>query len=1830
MIGRCAAAQLLQITAHECRRQTKEAPMTIALGFLLPLLLYIALYVWLRRKRPGSVGRAATLAAAGVALITSAFILGVAFLSPQWPEGTQIAWTAVEASSKPLVIGGAREEAVVGWPNGSFTPQLKITANEPAQAAIEISGGNAFVYDEDAKTYLNGDVLATGEPKKIGDYTFRVIKGRTLLTLSLLVFLPLAVFIAVFVLSRKKQSPPPPRLALLLAAGAALVIPLILVAVVFLSPRWPDSLLPAWTQKVEISKDGADVPAVFYLPNAFIGKARVYTLDSQIERSETLAASQSEEIMRLKQWATGVRLLLSGDGTIHVLERDKVWPNSRPLPCKVQVIWPGLNLPAEIRKDGVKLVMDFPPPWRLVSPIPPSPNEVAATAQANDAPSLTPTAYAQSANRNSNAVPETEELPLVVTSRARPDDIAFVLPFGQGINDPREMLTLVKQSGYETIFAPSKSLRSKDSARDNVPPEYRQAPKVGNAAGVTSKATIRSGPYAFTLATVHDLPRPQAIVGLLAVALLCFFGGLLLARARMEADELWAVCGIAATVWSFLGLRLLLAIRYALAPNYLDQLAVSGVATAFIGLALVPGLLLLACRLRCDYFARPDDAQARKRIMTSALIYLLMLAAALIFEHTQSAHLWANLPDKLVPAISLPFKVALAALMIYLALAIRLIYQKAVGEKRPRELEYLLLGPWCFSAGWLSRKVTAWWEKMADGQPLNRARVAALMVIAFFYFALLPVGLSLIPARKFFQEILAPILFCWPPAIFWLSSKRYFTPGGSARRPTRAALMVCALLTIVPVLFLPMFIHDAGSLMTVLAIFIPLTLVLLSAAPRYCGWVTALTLTVAFLAAAVVYLNLRTFFPYLPGEAGVRLLNFKEESAVQNYILFANAVKGENSGGLPLQKLRNGYQHTWENNAIAHAGGFLGLGYGNAPTRRSQVRQDTIQFDSVFSFFVVSEHGLTGGIALLLLYGVPLAIILFSGRWGFDFGSGLAALIAGAFLFEGIFHAGMNLNAFPFTGRDLPLLAVNSLTDLLRWTILFGAMAMAVFWKYDDGSEIETDDSSHIKEDAISIITPNAGPASGNIESPPLYRRAVIWITLIPALALAYVAWHGWRVARDVKLDEPFGWDVVLKTTAQVIQEGGVTVDQQTKKLRLDPTKIKVSEGMLIEQEVKRFNALPESERDEETRTRTIIEQMNRVGSFADYTKTMDAARRLSLFPAQERHPSLFRLTHPQHWDDENNGETRGPYGVEPNPDFNVQLSFSTGRKRADIPRVTLRNNQETIVGPAWVMGHWTLATNTDAPLPWTTNLAAAMAAETSRLGANEVAARYGTLTLDQALQRAALNFAAEKGRALYDGLLKRLPAVMGNDANGQAPTIDERRRPPRVALAILSLPSGETLALGGWPRMTADHFWRYEDQREWLPPADWVQGEAPRTLRFLYEGDRNFDRIVMGSTTKPIWATAVLGVHPRLDQRLHVAGSDGEESDIFGIRLARSWHVTPSNWRGFNDYLSLSDNRYQVRLGFLGLAEKNGDTVMTDGSSSSVKESLSDGAAIAWRTYPRFPEEIRFSKNQPNLMASLHETRLAEQLERMYAIGVVRNEMTHRLSFWTKREEDDLVNPSQVGGSNPDRATKLFRWISPQSPDFALDTITNPSDYVTLLLGGGTNLWANVDFAAAFGTCVTGNPVIAHVVRNDRRIEPFANRLRFTEIAAKVQPGLTGVVSQGTARGALESTGAMSLLNSLRAMGIEVYAKTGTLKASEDARDTSRIVLALIKWQDKAKGIAQTGLVFSLVGEQAQKGTAARWLGEFLVKYQNDIRRLLTEAKPGQSNPAPTAGKRR
>lgn len=266
------------------------------------------------------------------------------------------------------------------------------------------------------------------------------------------------------------------------------------------------------------------------------------------------------------------------------------------------------------------------------------------------------------------------------------------------------------------------------------------------------------------------------------------------------------------------------------------------------------------------------------------------------------------------------------------------------------------------------------------------------------------------------------------------------------------------------------------------------------------------------------------------------------------------------------------------------------------------------------------------------------------------------------------------------------------------------------------------------------------------------------------------------------------------------------------------------------------------------------------------------------------------------------------------------------------------------------------------------------------------------------------------------------------------------------------------------------------------------------------------------------------------------------------------------------------------------------------------------DGGGTHWGRTPKFPPQIGFSAVQPAVMNSVHLAPLADSLHDLLGVSVRRDSQRRKISFWTAAEvDDDLVPGAPISGSvgAPDRS---FLWISPPAADLALDTdILTPRQYISLLFGGGTNMWSNVQFAGAFASCVTGTPCIPHITLGSTA-QPAPWRKSSPAIAATLRPGLAAVVSDaaGTAHGGLGSDGHQAL----QRLGVTSFAKTGTLLPSGATHETSRLVMLLaVRRKD---GTVAKGLVLSLVIEAGGEGEAARWLGDFIVANEAQLRRLL------------------
>ncbi len=1764
--------------------------------FVAPLIGYLLIA---RRRKPLFSAPLAPLPVLIIALISGLAALGVIHFSGHWPEATQAVWTGAETEARQFVIGGARESALIGWPNGSFTPSLRALPFTGSVVTLEVGGGGAFVLEDETGKFHGGETLEPDGERPMGGYRLRLTRGL-----------------------RASLNNPRPAV-------------------------------------VEIYTAKGEPAARFDLPAADARRHRVLSLRRFIDAGGVADAREAERLVNLGRWAADKRLLVTRAGEARVLAADASYRVPCTLPCRLTLYWAGQRLPVLVRGNTSRLGIMFPPPWRVSSPLPP---------------------LAQNGERR-----------LTLTATPRPDDLAFVLPLGHAVYDRRPSLTFGEDSSGRPIFTGSGVVDCKPP-----PPEYLPVgtppPRDPNefASSQTSCVQVGFDQLLLHFSTVNDLPSPKGIALLMLVAFLAYVVGVMLIGARSpDAATRITVLGLGACLWNLLAFRVLLSLRFAIDPSRLDDLTVKGVTLSLAGLAFIPGIVLLWARLRADLNARlasiaaggmsareaEADRRNRRRTWKLTLGYLIALAAAFLIEFIGAPRLWKNPPSP--PSFKLAFPFLLV--VFYLFCVASCVYLSYVPSLR-RALRLLFITPLRFdvalarrgkalwlqyaleprakpvSALWwalacviaISSLLIAMWLQPASGFWSKLWTLAALFALgcsllwifvrlarraagrlfaASVIFALLPMAARAFPTvmREIGQEVITLFALCLVPVLFWLSLTLVRSQARN-KLPWRRIAFLAVTMVVLPVFVMPKFLGDMGSAFAAIPLFAAAAALLVLTPAWRAGAVVACAVTFGMLLAVFTY----TYFSsWLPGAAEVRLISYWQGSEIERLIPWARATRS--GGGISLQSLRDAYQHGWESRAIAYEGGWWGVGYGSAPAHLSQVRQDTIQFDSLFSFFVAGEHGIIGGLSLLLLFILPLALVWRAARsTRLDYGYAAALLVCAWLFLEAVLHAGMNLGTFPFTGRGMPVINVNSTSDLLRWLVLFAFAAQLLHWRDPDGDSTRTsqDTSTILAEPRPGRSAPAANaPASASAAAAtatPLRSRRVMAVGLLVALPLVAVAFTHARLITDDHFPRTFEWSGVLDRIRGMIRDQVLTADAEGRivpdygKL---PEDFSVPDGALLQQEILRFNALSREERLDELSTIAYRERLRKLASVADYDRLIEDLRTESINRPRDARPGLFRLLPPERQTDGVTVHEVGGYRLTINSAFNSQLSFRAGAEREGVARVTLADGQ-VLVGPAWVSGRWIAASAPEPSIPWAWQLARALNVGQNCFGRGRVRPCEAALTLEPALHEAATKFVSERGREIFNEAMKP-------EAGGDAPPT---RVPPRVALAVVNIANGATLALGGYPRMTSSPYWqRANGTNEWLPPARWVEQQAPDALRTLYGGDRNFDRLIVGSATKPMLAAAALAVHPRLADQLRVRGSDDSEFAVFGIPLSdgsRSedrWHVTPRpNWIDFTQYLSLSDNRYHVRLGFLGLAEEAGGDVRGVGQSPSELESLSGGNS-PWRRYPQFSAESQFSQSNRTTIANLERSQLASHLERMFALNPGGKQLGSRVSFWTKDEADDITpdprQPTAVDVVDESSSPAGFTPISPVAPNLRLDSVTRPRDFVSLLLGGRTNLWANVDLASAFVTTLTGRPFAAHVVRDDRPFRYSPDRESFEQAAARMRPGLTATVRTGTYAAALKSpAGAqhMAALDRL-ARGYSIYAKTGTLQmtareASGRPRYMSRVILAIVRWEDSSQKKVRSGLVFSFMAEMTDEGNASRWLARFIANNENALQQALSK----------------
>lgn len=1525
-----------------------------------------------------------------------------------------------------------------------------------------------------------------------------------------------------------------------------------------------------------------------------------------------------KNVQALEEWAGSIRVLRPESGELRFVTDGEAWRELEiPNAARMEILWPRRRLAMRVSDTEGAPRLSFEAPWMRTSSLPPF-------------------------QENNSSLSFARE-PAI-------GENTFLLPLGYGAADFRHEEALqISAAGLP---------RFRDGA-DLVPVAGPDSPKFARRA-VSLRATLNrslssvriplvvpnatNGGLLLTVTMVRDLPTPRALLMALFLAwgtLALFVASIAFGNGhRVRLRDLWAIGGVLVAVWMLLLFRVLLAVRYLVSPAAVDEVTVKGLAGSLAALVIVPGLIALAVRLWLHHRDENDDVRQRGVTIAVAVTFAAMAAIEFTVMPQQV------LPNVAARFTSSPFDRLL--LVIYGIAALAIARAAAPLWQLPYRVTFELGGQFWRALGDAARTDTpapnlfrrfvvqpvlhVWYalQSPAVKQTFTiwAAGSVAILVLSRF-------------APEYMRQIVAPFWILGLPALVLLARPLTGTDDalrvldGDAKEATETPLpeiiATVVLLAFAPVAIMFAVVGDFGAIYAVLAFWIPLALLLLlTSATR----MAATLLLVVFAAVSIAYWALLGTYAIAPGMTEhilSRVEVMKHGSSAQEWLLDLEAPSQGDAKSVTAANVRNALVHEWEHMALVRKGGWTGLGFNHAPASQSYIRQDTIQYDSVYSFFVAGEHGILGGLLLLGIFAAP-AIVLLLRRSSLRIGDILALAIASALLGEAVVHAAMNVAQLWFSGRNLPLLATSSNSDVLRWGLLLGLMAQALLWSSASPDSAVTRknlfDSTFAygarrrwgRLVAIAIIGVGLVAAMATRDfawlafacliplAMALRKREYAALALMPALLVAILVLRG--SVHAVRSDEYdiLTWSRLLKRVDEMYDAGLLRFDPQTKRILYRNPDGSVTDrptgATLLEAEVLRFNAMPEGLRLDGGRASLPAAFFSGAATPGDYYARMYQLWQSQMEREQRSRPSVFTI---QRSESEGEGQTELAYEVRGNPDFNVVHTFAEDLREQDLQPIAIRGRSGPVpvLGHAWVMGRWVYAPSIEARqlgLGWLH-----VAGDALFRVSQQRRTRAAQLTIDEDLQRATQSAAEAAGRDLFGNLLASRAATA---------------LPPRVALTVMRATTGEVLSMGSWPRAASGDRWRVRNAsdgesswRELEPPLSWLGSSAPRALASRQAADHNFSAIEMGSAAKPFWATAVLTVHPTLDRKLlvrngecdHVARGRCYERELFGETISKKgWQVSGlARWVDFSTYLAASDNRYHTRLGLLGLAREGENGIVSDGrgAEASDRESLT-GSLTPWNRYPALADSTENTRDHPERLAKLHRQPVANAMRDLFgaATGAPAAEGETRrylLSFWSGDQRDDLRTSE---GLEP------LSIVSPEAVDLRLNGVRNTREFVAILLGGASSRWSNVAAASAFSSWAVRKPVVPHIVALGGAATPLPSRAaayddRAKAAAAKLQTGLRRVVQEGTA---------MAIRNRVASLDeqYDIYAKTGTLVTIDPDRPTSRILMVIVARD--GDGNVRNAITLSFVAERSSSGFATAQLGRFIEQNEGELVRLL------------------
>jgi cell division protein FtsW (lipid II flippase) len=1005
----------------------------------------------------------------------------------------------------------------------------------------------------------------------------------------------------------------------------------------------------------------------------------------------------------------------------------------------------------------------------------------------------------------------------------------------------------------------------------------------------------------------------------------------------------------------------------------------------------------------------------------------------------------------------------------------------------------------------------------------------------------------------------------------------------------------------------------------------------------------------------------------LPDDSAMeyRYLAYQDPGYLQNVALEATNKQQSGAaqclaGNNAARRIFQIHEHFWTMFHFA-ARGSLGVGYGKAPIERISVPDGIAQSDNTYSIYILSEHGSLGGIAVLSLYVFIALLMLFILTQHFADDPAPALLIGGiaiTFLFNALYHAAGNVNALPFTGKNLPILSLNSLSDIIHLGLLL-ALALSIIGNGGDD----------LRKGYGGLLAAFRG--EGN-----MLNRLLLVVSLTLALFFGYVMVRTIRAADDERYKQDYDLDSFIAFTKNNIDNGNIYLKGKALTIDIKNPNIQgLGKGQFLGALMDQFNSASLEEKksgkyffvvrdlylDDD-----LYDSDQRLGSYRETVLNIDANyfKRLSPF-----FPGIF-------WkgglrsSDGTSGDQGYLSGEGINLFFKHQLDSSTPIPGfEDMQEVKLIKPEDRVsIGEQYTKRRFRVfsedadrlfdlyAIESDVvlePYSQTTMVNGQEVRNKARLEQGDIIAikRSGKREIIFVFERSqsgllahhqwvsgheqytypqgeAFALARPIVEAINTNLGRRGPASQAVEATERPLTLSlstelnhkiyerlveegnalwqeidgKRGLPPRLAVTAMNPETGEVLAVASWPSHDPNPMPPEQEKADSRSYTNLMRRRDPESVRLLR--NHNLTRHVLGSATKPFFASAVASIYPEL-LTLEVSDTHTDYDKVLGIPTEPAWHGNASGKVNWDQFLVKSNNLYAVTLGFLGLASGNSDHVRFTNSTESQPIWI-NGRQEMRRPY--FEDKVDISTGKT---VALESRQLAVKLQDLFDIKVAGPDADPITSVWQGGQDLNLL-PEQ---------SALLRFISPEMPNLTLNSIDEARQFVSICLGGKTNLWSNIKSAEAFSRLVTGRRVSASMVKLENPPQFDLLGSGFATVQAPLLRALEGVCKTGTASNLAAFIGSVNSRRGAAAnQRFTIFGKTGTLEGQyRSGRDDSNFLMAAGLWDSAAKRLTN-GVVLSIYIEKGDKGRAAifaRKLLDILNQEYGWMPSILTTNQP-------------